>query len=76
MDRASFCTCTDKKCEAYPDKHGGQCTACVKKNLDCHEIPACFWKAIGRAEGQGSDYTFAKFARRDGRRGRMRKAAA
>ena len=64
MKCLDFCTCPAKdECPAYPDKHEGQCTACIKKNLDHHEIPTCFWKKIGDTENAKSDYTFMRFAK-------------
>ena len=62
MSCASFCTCVLKDCPAYHEKNDNNCTACIKKNLDNHEIPACFWSSVGKPEPVKTDYTFYKFA--------------
>ena len=62
MSCLEFCTCPSKDCPEYPDKHNGECTSCIKKNLEHHEIPTCFWNIIGDTENAASEYTFMKFA--------------
>ena len=63
MNCLDFCTCPNLECDVYPDKRDGQCTACIKKNLDHHEIPACFWMKIGETDNAKTDYTFVRFAK-------------
>jgi len=62
MSCESFCTCVLTDCPAFHEKHGNTCNACIKKNLDSHEIPACFWSNVEKPEVVKSDYTFLKFA--------------
>jgi len=62
MSNKSFCTCPVLDCPDHPQKHSNECTPCIKKNLDNHEIPACFWRKIGDTENTKSNYTFQKFA--------------
>ena len=63
MSCKEFCTCPAKDCQAYPDKHDWECTPCISKNLDNHEIPACFWFKIGETKNAKSEYTFMEFAK-------------
>ena len=63
MNCKEFCTCTVKKCPSHPEKHEWQCSLCIKKNLENHEIPYCFWAKIGQTENANSRYTFLEFAK-------------
>ena len=58
----TFCTCTDYACKCHPNNTNGSCNPCIIKNLERHEIPACFWHKIGQSGGAQSDYSFYKFA--------------
>ena len=62
MSCLEFCTCPSTECASHSSKHNGECTACIKKNLEHHEIPTCFWNKIGDMKNATSDYTFMKFA--------------
>lgn len=41
-----FCSCTDLECPNHPSRHGEGCTRCIRKNLECREIPSCFFHSI------------------------------
>jgi len=62
MSCLEFCTCPVADCPAHPQKHNGECAPCIKKNLENHEIPYCFWDKIGDTENAKSDYIFMRFA--------------
>lgn len=62
MSLEKFCTCDYYDCIHHPNKNNNECNACIKKNLQNLEIPACFFNKIGSGEGVDSDYTFYKFA--------------
>jgi len=62
MDCSTFCTCKVLDCPKHPKNHNDGCTPCIIKNLEQHEIPACFWDKIGDDKQAKSDYTFYKFA--------------
>jgi len=64
MSNANFCTCDDVACPFHPKQQDNQCTACIAKNLENHEIPTCFWKKIGEETTTKSNYTFRRFAER------------
>ena len=64
MSCLDFCTCPAKDCEFHPTLHNNECTACIKKNLDQHEIPACFWFKIGDSADTASEYSFKNFAQK------------
>lgn len=62
MSCLAFCTCPATDCEFHPKHHADGCTPCIKKNLEHHEIPACFWFKIDENADNSSDYSFHKFA--------------
>jgi len=64
MNCSEFCTCEAFDCPKHPSKHDKGCTPCIIKNLEHHEIPACFWYKIGDDENAKSDYSFYKFAQK------------
>jgi len=63
MSHTDFCTCDDFDCPFHPKHQNNECRACIAKNIENHEIPACFWKQIGKKTGD-SNYTFYKFAKK------------
>jgi len=63
MLKADFCTCADTACPYHAINQNGECTACIAKNLKNYEIPACFWKKIGKDANYESDYNFHEFSK-------------
>ena len=61
-DVSNFCTCSDVKCPNHPTNHDKGCTPCIVKNLECGEIPSCFFHKTGRPK-KGTGYTFEDFAK-------------
>ena len=64
MPKPEFCTCPLLECPDHANNHDGNCTPCIKKNLEHHEVPACFWSKIGDTKNAKSEYTFKCFARK------------
>jgi len=64
MSCLEFCTCPAKDCEFHPTHNGGECAPCIKKNLEQHEIPACFWFKIDKNADNTNEYAFHKFAKK------------
>jgi len=64
MNCKEFCTCPIKDCPSHPEHHNWDCTPCIKKNLENHEIPYCFWEKIGDTKNAKSPYTFLEFAKK------------
>jgi len=62
MSKTDFCTCNDFDCQFHHKHQSNECTACIAKNLNDHEVPACFWNKIGEETSTQTDYTFRKFA--------------
>lgn len=61
-DAKEFCTCGDTKCPNHPTNHDRGCTPCIIKNLECGEIPSCFFNAQGKPK-RGEGYHYEDFAR-------------
>ena len=58
-----FCTCPVLECPLHPRNQDGGCDACIKKNLELGEVPACFWENVSTVTGttKYSAGNFAKF---------------
>lgn len=41
-----LCTCDDYSCPYNPRNHSQGCNLCIEKNLNCREIPSCFFNML------------------------------
>ena len=55
------CTCQDVKCPNHPNHHNRGCNPCIAKNLDCGEIPACFFRLVDGDLSQLSQFKIEDF---------------
>jgi len=75
-EKPKFCTCGDVKCPHNPQNHDKGCTPCIEKNLKAGEIPSCFFKAVGKRNGESYYYLdFAKHVIKTRREEHLRKNA-
>lgn len=57
-----FCTCKDTACPLHPSNHDRGCTPCIRKNLQQHEIPSCFFNLIDPSVVADGKTKFSDFA--------------
>ena len=61
QNQVPFCTCRDTACPNNPVNHDKGCTLCILKNLECGEIPTCFFKKV-EGDYRGPGYSMRDFA--------------
>ena len=57
-----FCTCRVFECPHHPCNHNSGCDACILKNLNLGEIPACFWNNVSNGVTGATEWSMVNFA--------------